>query len=176
MYGSRESLSEPVVTAPAAVRARAGDDGPDAREIAAPTLGDRPGARLRRALPPLLLAGGLLAAAVALHVRDPHDAGSWGLCPLRALTGLACPGCGGLRAVNDLTHGHLAAAASSNLLFVASLPALGWLWLRSVTQRWRGLARPLSPAVVRVAGVCAVVLAVTFGVVRNLPGMGWLLP
>ena len=33
---------------------------------------------------------------------------SWGLCPSAAL-GFSCPGCGGLRAVNDLTHGDVGA-------------------------------------------------------------------
>jgi hypothetical protein len=127
-------------------------------------------------LPPLVLAGGLLAASVALHLRDPHDPGSWGVCPLRALTGLACPGCGGLRAVNDLTNGDVVAAASSNLLFVASLPLLAWLWLRSVAHRWQGAVRPWPPAAVRAAATGAVVLVALFGVLRNLPGLGWLLP
>ena len=64
----------------------------------------------------------------------PARPGSWGICPTRFLTGLDCPGCGGLRAVNDLTNGDLVGAASSNLLFVAAIPflVLGWLlWLRS---------------------------------------------
>jgi hypothetical protein len=98
------------------------------------------------------------------------------VCPLRLLTGLACPGCGGLRAVSDLTNGDVLAAASSNLLLVGSLPVLAWLWLRSLSQRWRGVARPWPPAVVRAAGAGAVALVVLFGVARNLPGLGWLLP
>ncbi len=159
-------MSEPVVALPTPGRAPEGATGP----------GPMGPGRTRRVLPPLLLAGGLLVAGVALHLRDPHDPGSWGLCPLRALTGLSCPGCGGLRAVNDLTNGDVRAAASSNLLFVASLPLLGWLWLRSVAQRWRGAARPLPPSAVRAAATAAVCLVVLFGVLRNLPGMGWLLP
>ena len=68
---------------------------------------------------PLLTIGGLAAATVALHFRDPHSQYSWGMCPSAAL-GLSCPGCGGLRAVNDLTNGDLAGAASSNLLLVVA--------------------------------------------------------
>ena len=44
-------------------------------------------------------------AAVLLHLRDPHEQGSYGFCPFLALTGHPCPGLRGLRAVNDLTHG-----------------------------------------------------------------------
>ena len=51
-------------------------------------------------------------------------AGSWGYCPWLALTGQYCPGCGSLRAVNDLDHGDLLGAASSNLVFVAMVPLL----------------------------------------------------
>jgi hypothetical protein len=119
--------------------------------------------------PPLLVAGGVLVASVALHLRDPHQSGSWGFCPWLVLTGTSCPGCGGLRAVNDLTRGDLAAAASSNLLFVASLPVLAGLWARWLGQRWAGVRRPLPQPAAGVAAAVAVVLAVVFWVVRNLP-------
>jgi len=135
-----------------------------------------PGSRLRRIAPPLLLAGGLLAASVALHVRDPHQSGSWGYCPWLMLTGTYCPGCGGLRAVNDLTRGDFSAAASSNLLFVTSLPAIAFFWTRSLHQRWVGVRRPLPTAVL--IGLCtlALVLVVVFWVARNLPAGSWLAP
>jgi hypothetical protein len=135
-----------------------------------------PGSRLRRVSPPLLVAGGLLAASVALHLRDPHQAGSWGFCPWYAVTGTFCPGCGGLRAVNDLTNGDVLAAASSNLLFVASLPFLGAAWVRSVVVRWRGVHRPLPPWTAPVIGATALALITVFWLVRNLPGGGWLAP
>lgn len=139
----------------------------------APFWGD---SRLRRLSPPLLLAGGLLLGSVALHLRDPHQAGSWGFCPWVVLTGTWCPGCGGLRAVNDLTRGDVAAAASSNLLFVASLPLLAVMWGRSVRDRWTGVRHALPSPVVHVLGAVAVVAIVVFWVVRNLPSAGWLAP
>ena len=54
---------------------------------------------------PALWAGAGLLAVGALAARDPHVHGTWGFCVFRSLTGLPCPGCGGLRAVNDLAHG-----------------------------------------------------------------------
>ena len=135
-----------------------------------------PSSRARRVAPPLLLAGGLLAASLALHVRDPHQAGSWGACPWLVLTGAACPGCGGLRAVNDLTHGDVAAAVSSNALFVMSLPVLAALWTRTLVSRWRGESASLPPAVVAWAGGTALVLVVAFWVLRNLPFASYLAP
>lgn len=131
------------------------------------------GERLRL---PALLAGGVLLASVALHLRDPHEQGSWGFCPWLLLTGTFCPGCGGLRAVNDLTHGDLAAAASSNLLFVGALPLLlGW-WLRRVVDGWRGVRRTASERAWLVGTVVVLSLAAVFWVVRNLPFAGWLAP
>ena len=124
---------------------------------------------------PVLTIGGLAAATVALHFRDPHAQYSWGMCPSAAL-GLSCPGCGGLRAVNDLTNGDLAAAASSNLLLLVALPfavvALA-LW---AFDSWRGTQstipwqrlKPLLPVLL------AVVLA--FTLVRNLGVGAWLAP
>ncbi len=130
------------------------------------------GSRLRRVAPPLVLAGGVLLASVALHLRDPHEQGSWGFCPWLVLTGTYCPGCGGLRAVNDLTRGDLAAAASSNLLLVSSLPLLASLWARSTVRRWQGVRRPLPPSLVAAGATAAVLVVALFWVVRNLPGSG----
>ena len=132
--------------------------------------------RWHRVKGPVLLAGGLLGASVLLHLRDPHRSGSWGACPWLLLTGTYCPGCGGLRAVNDLTDGDVAAAASSNLLFVGSLPFLAFWWSRSLVTRWRGTDRPVSTR--RVLGPVLVLstLALVFWVVRNLPMGAWLAP
>ena len=116
-------------------------------------------------------------ATVALHLRDPHVSGSWGICPLAAVTGIYCPGCGGLRAVNDLTHGDLAGAAASNLLLVVLLPAAVFLLGRWALDAWHGRRRELPPP--RVVTLQAVVLGVVllvFMVVRNLPAGAWLAP
>ena len=132
--------------------------------------------RWPRVQKPALLAGGVLGASLLLHLRDPHQSGSYAYCPWLLLTGTYCPGCGGLRAVNDLTRGDFAGAASSNLLFVASLPAIAFFWLRSVHQRWTGVRRPLPMAVLVTLVAVAVVLVLVFWVVRNLPAGSWLAP
>ncbi|MEP6815494.1 MAG: DUF2752 domain-containing protein [Marmoricola sp.] len=121
---------------------------------------------------PLLAAAGVAVLSVALRLRDPHQHASWGLCPLRALTGLDCPGCGGLRAVNDLTHGDLGAAASSNLFFVASIPllvALWGLWFWRSRQANGVRRRLLAPR--RAKHLVSVYLAamLAFTVIRNTP-------
>jgi hypothetical protein len=125
---------------------------------------------------PVLIAGVLLAGSVALHLRDPHRSGSYGFCPWLALTGTYCPGCGGLSAVNDLTHGNVLAAASSNLLFVASLPFVAVWWLRSFADGWRGVRRQLSDRSAYVVLVVVLSSTMVFWVLRNLPFASWLTP
>lgn len=127
-------------------------------------------ARSRRLQGPVLLAAGVLLAALLLRLRDPHVGGSWGLCPLRALTGLDCPACGGLRAVNDLTHLRVDAAFHSNAAFMVAVPLLvgGWAWWLSC--RWRGRPGPgLTGARARPFWWAAAALLLVFTVVRNTP-------
>jgi len=139
------------------------------------TLGTRQG-RGRRVTAPVALALGVLGASVVLHLRDPHASGSYLFCPWLLLTGTFCPGCGGLRAVHDLTRGDLAAAASSNLLLVGSAPLLLVLWARWLADRWRGVSRTTgSRGGVVLAGALGLV-SLAFWVARNLPGLEWLAP
>jgi len=144
--------------------------------IAPPPVARQPGsARWARVRGPVLTIGGLAAATLALHLRDPHQHGSWGLCPSAAL-GIYCPGCGGLRAVNDLTHGEVGAAASSNLALVVLLPfavlGLG-VW---AVARWRGTTVTVPAAAVRPVLWVGLALLLAFTVLRNLPAGAWLAP
>ena len=131
--------------------------------------------RWQRLLAPAITVGGLGLATVALHLRDPHASGSWGACP-SALLGVACPGCGGLRAVNDLTNLQLVEAASSNLLFVLALPLVLFGLGRWVTDQWRGVTRSSSAWATWPATTGVVALLVAFTVLRNLPAFEWLAP
>jgi hypothetical protein len=107
---------------------------------------------------------GLFAGAVAyIGVRDPHRPGfGFPGCPFHLLTGWNCPGCGGLRMTHDLLHGDLSAAVTDNVFMLVGLPLLA-LWL---ILRWRA-GRPLMP---KSAALVIVVAAVTWTVVRNVPG------
>ena len=134
------------------------------------------GSRRQALLGPMLVAGTAAAGALALSVRDPHDAGSWGRCPLLLLTGVYCPFCGGLRAVNDLTSLDLGAAASSNLLLVGLLPLAVLMWGRWTRSAWRGSSLTSTPHSRRLAGAALVVVLVAFTIARNTPAGGWLAP
>lgn len=115
----------------------------------------------------------MLVATAAVHLRDPHVEGSWGLCPLRALTGWDCPGCGGLRATHDLTHLDLWSAASSNLLLVLAIPLVLLGWGRWLSATWRGAPSAVAGLSDRV--VVALIAAILgFTLLRNLPVGAWL--
>ena len=138
--------------------------------------GATPSTRAQRVAAPTLVAGAVLGASVLLHLRDPHESGSYLYCPWLLLTGTYCPGCGGLRAVNDLTRGDLAAAASSNLLFVGAIPLLVFFWARWFSDRWRGVRRTVSPRRGLAGAFLLAVVSLAFWVVRNLPAFDWLAP
>lgn len=131
--------------------------------------------RWRRMVAPAAVLGGIGAAALALHLRDPHQQGSWGICPSAAL-GFWCPGCGGLRAVNDLGNLRLADAASSNLLFVASIPVLALVFALWARGRWTGTSWNPSERRTNVAVVALLALMLVFTVVRNTTAGSWLAP
>ncbi|HYO40174.1 MAG TPA: DUF2752 domain-containing protein [Nocardioidaceae bacterium] len=124
----------------------------------------------------MLLAAAVLGASALLHLRDPHRSGTWGFCPWLLLTGTFCPGCGGLRAAHDLTNLDLRAAASSNLLFVTSLPLLVLWWGRSTVDRWRGVVRAGDPRRPLVLTALVLGVAVCFAVLRNTGAGAWLAP
>ncbi|OBB78668.1 DUF2752 domain-containing protein [Mycobacterium sp. 852014-52144_SCH5372336] len=118
----------------------------------------------RKRLYGALGAGAVLTGALAyIGIADPHRPGFiFPACPFKALTGLDCPACGGLRMTHDLLHGDLAAAVVDNLYLLVGLPLLlTWLLVR-----WRQ-SKPLmnTPMIVVI-----VVSALTWTVVRNLPG------
>ena len=110
------------------------------------------------------LGTGALAAGVLAYIgiADPHRSNSVFLaCPFKALTGLNCPACGGLRMTHDLLHGDLAAAVVDNVYLLVGLPILlTWLCFGGAEHK------PLmnTPVVIVI-----IVSALTWTVVRNIP-------
>ena len=125
----------------------------------------RPAERWYRRHPSGLLgSGALLVGALGyIGLVDPHRPGSFfPQCPFRLLTGLNCPGCGGLRMTHDVLHGDLVAAINDNVLLLVGIPLLvGWVLLR----RRRGKSPMTLPATATV-----VITLLAWTVVRNLPG------
>jgi Protein of unknown function (DUF2752) len=106
-------------------------------------------------------------ATAYVGVVDPAGRGAYPLCPSRALFGIDCPACGGLRGTHDLLRGHVGQALDHNLLLPGFLAVLGValaLWLLPLVGRPAGALR--FP---RWATVGAAALVAAFTVARNLP-------
>jgi hypothetical protein len=123
---------------------------------------------LERALA-LSIVGATLAALAYLFLFNPSGGTSYfPSCPLRLLTGFYCPGCGTLRGLHQLLHGHVGAAFGFNPLMVLSLPFIGYAYLSytMLALRGRGLPRFFVPPVL-IKALFWVVVA--FGILRNIP-------
>ena len=105
---------------------------------------------------------------------DPNEPGHYPLCPLNAVTGLYCPGCGALRATHALAHGDLGAALGFNALFVLVLPVLAATWVVWARRRTLRLPRRLLAPAWTIWTLLAVEIA--FTVFRNLPWFAVLAP
>ncbi|WP_440582095.1 DUF2752 domain-containing protein [Streptomyces flavofungini] len=126
----------------------------------------------------LLVPAGLLAAVAGAFAYvgavDPNEPGHYPACPLLRLTGVYCPGCGGLRSAHAFIHGDLTAALGANALAVAGYALFAVVWTVWVIRvvRGRPLRIELGPVQLWGAGV----LVTVFTLVRNLPFGSWLHP
>jgi Protein of unknown function (DUF2752) len=145
--------------------------------VTAPQLDATPCRPIRALWAPLSVAAAALAATTYLALVDPNQPGHYPICPFRSVTGYACPGCGSLRAVHDLATGNLAGALQRNMLTVLALPLLALLWVRWLRTNVSGPRAAMLPAwLLRIALWSMLALVLAFGVMRNLPGLGWLGP
>nr|WP_246201756.1 DUF2752 domain-containing protein [Streptomyces alboniger] len=126
----------------------------------------------------LLVPAGLLAAVAGAFAYvgavDPNEPGHYSVCPLLRLTGVYCPGCGGLRSAHAFVHGDLAAALGANALAVLGYGLFAVVWAVWVVRAVRG--RPLRIALGSAQLWGVGVLVAVFTLVRNLPFGSWLHP
>lgn len=129
----------------------------------------------RGAALPLLVAGAGAAAVAVVHFRDPHIEGSYGMCPVYLMFGVYCPGCGGMRAVHNLTDGQLLDSLHSNLLALPLLVAFT-LWVGDwVIRAWRGESMRL-PGIGSITMWASFAFLAGYTVLRNTPWGSWLTP
>lgn len=114
----------------------------------------------------LVLLGAI--AGLILFFFDPRSYHFYPLCFFHKTTGLLCPGCGALRGLHQLLHGHLAAAFRFNPMLIVSLPFVVWFGARFARQKaaHQPLSLGLRPGWLWL--ILAAVLVVS--VLRNLPG------
>jgi hypothetical protein len=104
-----------------------------------------------------------ILACVAVRTVDPREPGNYPTCPVHALTGLACPGCGSLRALADLLHGDVPAALAHNALLVMFVPAVLASWIRFARGQSSRQPSWAAPAVVATLMI--------WTALRNLPAV-----
>lgn len=139
-------------------------------ESAAPPVGPV----LRRLAVPVGVLGSVVAAFAYVGTVDPNEPGHYPTCPLLQLTGVFCPGCGGLRSAHAFIHGDFTAALGANALAVVGYGVFAVVWTLWAAHAARGrrLRIALGPAQLYGIGV----LVAVFTLVRNLPFGAWLHP
>jgi hypothetical protein len=127
------------------------------------------GGRMRALSAPLAVAGGAGVCCVAVLLGDPTTPGGpLPVCPTKALFGIDCPGCGGMRMVYSLLHGDIRAALHYNALSLVVLLLLGWSAVAWTVGRLRG--RPVGTWLRwRWTPIVFVIAFAGWFVVRNLP-------
>ncbi|MCB5179327.1 DUF2752 domain-containing protein [Streptomyces antimicrobicus] len=134
----------------------------------APGAAAAPPGRARRLAAPALTAAAVAGAFAYVGLVDPNEPGHYPVCPMFRLTGILCPGCGGLRSAHAFAHGDPVTALGDNALAVTAYVAFAGylvLWLVRAAQG-RPAPRPaLRPWHWWVLGGAAL----AFTVVRNLP-------
>jgi hypothetical protein len=114
----------------------------------------------------------VLAAVVFVFLYEPvKNKQYYPQCGFKRVTGLDCPGCGGLRSVHAITNGRPVAAFRNHPALVLSLPILVYifgLWVRE----WRQtgvLPIPLASTSSNRPLIWIAVLFVSVGVIRLIP-------
>ena len=126
-----------------------------------------------RSSPRWWLALAAVVCAAFLYWFPPEQHALYPRCLLYSLTGLQCPGCGGLRAAHRLLHGHFAAAFELNPIVVLLAPLAGLYGLGRALRGWTGRdwLRPFRGQV-WLWFMLGVILV--FTLLRNWPAGAWL--
>ncbi|MFI1929566.1 DUF2752 domain-containing protein [Streptomyces sp. NPDC020330] len=126
-----------------------------------------PTGRVRRLATPVGILAAVAGAFAYVGTVDPNESGHYPVCPLLQLTGVLCPGCGGLRSAHAFIHGDLGAALEANAIATVGYFLFAAVWVLWLVRAWRGQPLRIGLAPVWWWGVGAVLLI--FTVVRNLP-------
>ncbi|WP_424184908.1 DUF2752 domain-containing protein [Actinokineospora sp. G85] len=95
----------------------------------------------RALAPPSLVAGCAAAGCALIALGDPTTPGGWlPECPVKALTGVCCPGCGALRMVYSVLHGRIGDAVHYNAVLLVFSGLFAWSLVAWAVGRVRGRA------------------------------------
>lgn len=117
---------------------------------------------------PVIVAGAIACGCAYVGLSDPEHKQIMPICGFYAVTGYYCPGCGMTRAVHNLLRFNLVKAIQFNLLIVAAIPVLVYLYTMWVLYAYAGKRFPRF----KVSRKWAVVICIgvlVFVVGRNFP-------
>lgn len=125
----------------------------------------------------IVLAAAILAAAGLFYLYQTGEGKGSGIaCPIHALTGLYCPGCGASRAIRSLLHFDFVQALRYNAFVTVSSPFIG-LYIAALAGSYVRYGEdrvsrkiPVTPVVI------FAVFAILYGVLRNIPAFSFLAP
>ncbi|WP_086839680.1 DUF2752 domain-containing protein [Amycolatopsis kentuckyensis] len=126
-------------------------------------------AKLRALSAPMAVVAGVGVACVVVWIGDPTTPGGFlPVCPTKALLGIDCPGCGGMRMAYSLLHGDIPAALHYNAVTFVLMLLFGWSMVAWTRGRLRGRAMD-SWLHWRWTPLAFSVVFVVWFVIRNLP-------
>lgn len=125
----------------------------------------------------ITLAAAFLAAAALLYLYFTGEGEGAGIpCMFHQITGLYCSGCGASRALRSVLHLDYYQALRYNAFFTLGLPVIGIYfcglaisYIRFGKDKFSGRI-PLLPVWI------FIVVAVVFGILRNIPAFSFLAP
>jgi hypothetical protein len=116
----------------------------------------------------------ILGAGAVEFFFNPYHRGFYPVCLFHKLTGLNCPGCGMTRALHALLRGDFLRALHDNALFVFTLASLAsrgiWFAAKRIFHKPAGIF--FEPKYLW----AFLIVALAFGVLRNLPAFSFLSP
>ena len=111
----------------------------------------------------------MVLAVVAVYAAVDPAAALFPRCPIKAVTGFDCPGCGSQRAFHALLHGDVAAAWRFNAALFFAVPLIAVYFSASALRR---KAPRLYAALNSTAAIAAIaVAAALWWVLRNVAGI-----
>lgn len=117
----------------------------------------------------VLVTGVLILGAVLFFFANPASSRLFWRCPFHAITGFDCPGCGTQRAIHALLHGNFKEAMFLNALAVFIIfPLALWAYIAFALNAF-GIERIPRPPLTERTLLWLVILAILFGLLRNLP-------
>ena len=121
----------------------------------------------RRAIVAVVVAAVAIALLLFYALVDV-DSGLMPRCPIKALTGFDCPGCGSQRMIHALLHGDFAGAWRQNPFLIVMIPVM---LAALVAELWRKRFPRLNRVILSPASIAVIIAATAIWTIcRNIGG------